>query len=181
MPAATSTQPPARIHIQYLQPTVDGGRYPAKRTVGDVVQVSCDVFRDGHDLLRAVIRALPPGGTWREYELHPVDAHIKGVRWAGSFPVDAMGRWELTVQAWTDQFATWRDELERKLAAGQESLAGELSEGVVLLEQAAARAEARGDQKLIEHALAILTDEDVPAAAKHDAALGPELYAAVER
>ncbi len=56
MPAATPAQPPARIHIQYLQPTVDGGRYPAKRTVGDVVQVSCDVFRDGHDLLRATPR-----------------------------------------------------------------------------------------------------------------------------
>jgi starch synthase (maltosyl-transferring) len=182
MPAAPPTQPPARIHIQYLQPTVDAGRYPAKRTVGDLVEVSCDVFRDGHDMLRAVIRALAPGAKeWTEYELVPVDAHFKGVRWEGTFPVDAMGSWQFTVQAWTDLFATWRDELERKVAGGQQDLAGELREGVVLLRQAAASAPAKGDKRLIEHALAIVEDDDVPAAAKLDAALGHELFAAVER
>ena len=45
------------------------------------------------------------------------------------------GRWEYTVEAWTDVFGTWRDELERKVAAGQHDLAGELSEGVLLLER----------------------------------------------
>jgi starch synthase (maltosyl-transferring) len=192
MPAAPATQPsaripataqpPARIHIQYLQPTVDAGRYPAKRTVGDLVEVSCDVFRDGHDKLRAVIRVLPPdGGEWTEYELHPVDAHHNGVRWAGAFVVDRPGRWQFTVQAWTDVFATWHDELRRKIEGGQHELAGEISEGVVLLEDAAERAEAKGDRRLIEHARDILADPDVPETAKHDAALGPELFAAVER
>jgi len=182
MPAATPPQPPARIHIQYPQPTVDAGRYPAKRSVGDLVDVSADVFRDGHDKLRAVVRALAPGGTeWAEYELHPVDAHHNGVRWAGAFVVDRMGRWEWTVQAWTDLFATWRDELRRKIDAGQQDLAGEMSEGVVLLQDVAARADEQGDRAIIEHALGILTDAEVPEAAKHDAALGLELLAVVER
>ncbi len=77
-------------------------------------------------------------------------------------------------------FGTWRDELERKLQAGQEQLAGELSEGVVLLQEAAARASAK-DRKLIEHALQELGDERLPESAKHDVALGGELFAAVER
>ena len=43
------------------------------------------------------------------------------------------------------------------------------------------RASSAGDRKLIEHALRVLEDEDIPEAAKHDAALGHELFAAVER
>ena len=182
MPAATRTQAPARIHIQYPQPTVDAGRYPAKRTVGDVVEVSADVFRDGHDKLRAVVRARGPGADeWIESELHPVDAHHNGVRWAGAFTVDRLGRWEWTVQAWTDLFATWRDELRRKIEAGQHDLSGELSEGVVLLDAVAGRADDAGDRRIVEHALEILRDPDLPEGAKHDAAMGQELFAAVER
>ena len=62
-----------------------------------------------------------------------IDAHLDGVRWAGEFDVDRIGRWEYTVEAWTDVFGTWRDELERKIEAGQHDLAGELSEGALLL------------------------------------------------
>jgi len=182
MPTPERKQPPpARIHIQYPQPAVDAGRYPAKRTVGDVVEVSCDVLRDGHDKLRAVVVYRRAGAAeWSEAELHPVDAHFNGVRWRGSFVVDEPGRWEYAVEAWTDVFATWRDELRRKLEAGQHDLSGELSEGVLLLEDAAANA-GGADRKLIEHALRVLADDEIPEAAKHDAALGPELYAAVER
>src|SRR5215216_2038266 len=173
--------PPPRIHIQYPQPVVDAGRYPAKRTVGDLVEVTSDVFRDGHEKLRAVALHRRAGTRkWAEAELHPLDAHHNGVRWGGSFVVDRTGRWEFTIAAWTDVFATWRDELRRKLEAGQHDLAGELSEGVLLLEDAAARATG-ADRKLIEHALRVLGDDEILEAAKHDAALGTELYAAVER
>ena len=37
VPAPKRAEPPARIRINYPAPTVDGGRYPAKRTVGDTV------------------------------------------------------------------------------------------------------------------------------------------------
>ena len=64
-------------------PAVDGGRYPAKRCVGDRVAVEADIFRDGHDLLRAVVRCRGPGERrWREAELRRIDAHLDGVRWA---------------------------------------------------------------------------------------------------
>jgi starch synthase (maltosyl-transferring) len=173
--------PPPRIHIQYPEPVVDAGRYPAKRTVGDLVEVSADVFRDGHEKLRAVAVYRCNGGRkWHEAELHQLDAHINGVRWGGSFVVDRPGHWEFSVEAWTDVFATWRDELRRKLEAGQHDLASELSEGVVLLQAVAERADGP-DRKLIDHALRVLTDDEILEAAKHDAALGLELYAAVER
>jgi starch synthase (maltosyl-transferring) len=175
------TPPPPRIHIQYPQPVVDAGAYPAKRTVGDLVEVTADVFRDGHEKLRAVAVYRCNGGRkWHEAELHALDAQFNGVRWGGSFVVDKPGRWEFSIEAWTDVFATWRDELKRKLDAGERELSGELSEGVLLLRDAAGRAKG-ADRKLIEHALRVLEDEEILEAAKHDAALGVELFAAVER
>ncbi len=179
----SSTQrPPARVYVQYPSPSVDDGRFPAKRCVGDTVAVSADAFRDGHDLLRAVVRYRGPADSdWQESEMHRIDAHLGGVRWATSFQVDRQGRWEYAVEAWTDVFGTWRDELERKVAAGQHDLAGELSEGVLLLKAAAPRATTDADRALIEHALRTLGDVAIPESAKHDVALGVELHGAVER
>jgi starch synthase (maltosyl-transferring) len=178
----TPTEPPPRIVIQYPSPSVDGGRYAAKRCLGDRVEVRADVFRDGHELLRAVVRYRRAGGRkWHEAEMHRIDAQLDGVRWAGDFEVTHLGAYQYTVQAWTDPFGTWREELSRKLAAGQHDLAGEISEGILLLQDAAARSADSDERQLIEHALATLNDPGVPEAAKHDAALGPELFEVVER
>jgi starch synthase (maltosyl-transferring) len=169
---------PGRIVIQYPSPAIDGGRYPAKRVVGDTVAVTADVFADGHDVLRAVVRFRAPGSRrWLEAPLRPLDAEINGVRWGGEFPVETVGRWEFTIEAWTDLFATWRDEIQRKLGAGQQDLAGELSEGVVLLEQAGGRAKTAADRKLIAQALESLRDPAAPP----DSALALDLFAAIER
>jgi starch synthase (maltosyl-transferring) len=182
VPTTSRSEPPRRIQIQYPAPAVDGGRFPAKRCVGDTVTVGADIFRDGHDMLRAVARYRAPGERrWRETSLRPVDRHLDGVRWEGEFEVDRTGRWQYTIEAWTDRFGTWRDELERKILAGQHDLAGELSEGAVLLRDALRTAEGSDDRALIEHALRTLEDPAAPETSKHDAALGPELFAAVER
>jgi starch synthase (maltosyl-transferring) len=173
---------PARIVIQYASPAVDAGRYAAKRCVGDHVRVEADVFRDGHELLRAVVRYRGPGGgRWREAAMQRIDAHLGGVRWSGGFDVDRCGRFEYTVEAWTDVFGTWRDELRRKLEAGQHDLGGELSEGALLLRAALDLSPSAGDRRLIEHALLTLEDPTLEEPAKHDVALGPELLDAVER
>src|ERR1700761_5960445 len=174
--------PPSRIEIQLPAPAVDGGNFAAKRCAGDTVDASADIFRDGHDLIRAVVRYRgPDDADWREAELRRIDAHLGGVRWAGAFTVDRIGRWQYTFEAWTDVFGTWRDELARKVAADQHDLAGEMSEGALLLRAAAKRAQSDADRSIIEHALTTLNDKAVPESAKHDVALGPELHATVER
>ncbi len=180
-------QPPKRIEIQHPSPAVDGGRFAAKRCAGDTVTVSAEIFRDGHELLRAVVAYRAPGeGSWREAEMVPIDAHLDGVRWAGRFELDRIGRWQYTIEAWTDLFGSWREEIQRKLAAGQRELASELSEGIVLLRAAASEHADRpamnnADRALIEHALTTVERRDLPQSAKHDIALGPELAAAMQR
>ena len=125
-----SNEPPARIQIQRVEPQVDCGRYPVKRTVGDAVEVTARIFRDGHDVLGAAVRAKAPGASrWTEAPLEP----LGNDRWAGSFEVDRPGAWQFRVEAWVDRVASFQSELQRKVDAGQKDLAGELSEGAVLL------------------------------------------------
>ena len=172
MPATPRTQaPPARIRIQLVRPTIEEGRWPVKRTVGDVVAVSADVFRDGHEVLRAVVRYRQNGETeWSEAPLTPVDAHHNGVRWAGEFPVDVAGLAQWTIQAWVDVFSGWRDEIARKLDAGQIDMSGETSEGVVLLRDAARHAADAADRSTLEAAAAALENgEPVAAGARRQA------------
>ena len=85
--------------------------------------------------------------------------------------MDACGPWEWTILAWSDAFASWRDELGRKVAFGEADLAGELSEGEVLLGAAAERATGEDAQRIA----AAARDLDP------DTALDPDLFAAVSR
>jgi starch synthase (maltosyl-transferring) len=166
---------PTRIVIQAPLPSVDGGRYPCKRCVGDRIAVSADIFRDGHELLRAVVRyRAPRARRWRE-------AQLEGVRWAGEFEVDSTGRWEYTIEAWTDVFGTWRDELRRKVVAGQHELAGEMSEGLLMIRATLERATDATDKETLTEALDVLDDEDTPEDATYETALSEPVFAAVER
>jgi len=182
VPTPPPRQAPPRIRIENPWPIIDCGRFPAKRVEGDLVEVSADVWRDGHDLLRADVRYRAPGArSWARTPMRRVDAHEDGDRWAGAFQVTAIGRWQYTVEAWTDVFATWADELARKVAAGQEELRSELLEGIALLEHAAQRIRDAGDRRVVEHALEQLRDDGLPAPDRHAVALDAQLLAAVER
>ena len=146
MPTPSPKPPPPRIQIQRVEPQVDCGRYPSKRTVGDRVDVTADIFKDGHDILRAVVRYRRAGTrTWLEAPLRP----LGNDRWAGSFEVTELGRWQFTLEAWVDRYATLLDELDRKLAAEQVDLTGETSEAEAVfgrgtLEEWRARADELG-------------------------------------
>ena len=46
-------RPPSRVIIEDVTPQVDGGRFAAKRAVGEAVDVGATIFAEGHDLLSA--------------------------------------------------------------------------------------------------------------------------------
>jgi starch synthase (maltosyl-transferring) len=130
VPIPDTKQPPGRIQIQAIEPIVDCGRYPVKRTVGDQVAVYATIFKDGHDTLGAAIRVRGPGDKrWREEPLEPMGND----RFGGVFAVDRPGRWRFSIAAWTDRIATWQDEVRRKVDSGERKLEGELAEGALLL------------------------------------------------
>src|SRR3954462_1932716 len=156
MPLPRKGQAPPRIQIVSPAPMIDCGRCAAKRTLGDSAQVGAEIFVDGHDVVRAVVRFCEPRSRrWHERSMRRIDSHIGGDTWSGEFEVTRLGRYTWTIEAWIDAFAGWRGELQRKIEAGPTGPPGELSEGVVLLEQAAQRAKG-ADRKRIAAAAAAL-------------------------
>ncbi len=187
MPAPSTITPdrpaaaPSRIVIRDAQPVLDGGRYVAKRTVGETLHVRAQVFADGHDVIRAALRWRAPGGRrWQEAAMRHVDAQIDGDTWEGEIAIDALGRWTWTIQAWVDALASWRHELSRKLDAKQDDLSAELAEGAVLLCAAAARAKG-ADARILTQAAQAVGDDDAGQDARVATALTPQVVAAAER
>ena len=44
------------VVIENLQPLIEGGRYPIKRIAGEDLAVDADIFKDGHDVVAAVLK-----------------------------------------------------------------------------------------------------------------------------
>ncbi len=156
---------PPRTQVQDVQPQIDCGRFPVKACLGDTVPVSATIFRDGHDRICGTVRFRPAGTRrWREAALES-----KGNdRFEGAIVPDGLGPWEFRIQAWVDPYASWLDEHDRKVAAGQPDLGGELAEGQELFGEGTVddwRAAAAG-----------LSDRD-----RHDAVKSPVLRLDVDR
>jgi starch synthase (maltosyl-transferring) len=127
---------PSRAVIENVRPSVDGGRFPIKRSVGESVRVTADIYADGHELLSAVLlyrRAA--AGDWTEVPMR----ELGNDRWTGEFTVEEMAPYVYTLQAWIDRFRSWRRDLAKKLKAGQD-VAMDLLVGAELVEKASARA-----------------------------------------
>jgi starch synthase (maltosyl-transferring) len=181
MPLPKTAQAPPRIQIVAPTPMIDCGRFAAKRTVGETLTVGAEIFTDGHDVVRAVVRFTEPGSRrWHERSMRRIDAHIGGDHWAGEFDVTKLGRYTWTIEAWIDDFATWRGELQRKIDAGEPDLSSELLEGAALLEQTAERAKG-ADRKTITAARAVIAAPDSKTAVRYAAALDADLLEAAGR
>jgi starch synthase (maltosyl-transferring) len=134
-------QRPARVVIEGVEPDVERGRYAVKRIVGDRVDVGATIFTEGHDHLAASLCVRPRGTTqWRRMPM----ASKSNDRWEADFVPDAVGAWELTIEAWVDRFRSWLWGLERKLEARQD-VSSELADGAALVAAAAERA--RGEDR----------------------------------
>src|SRR6266576_1214997 len=124
-----------RVVVDRVSPEIDCGRFPIKRVMGETVVVEADVFADGHDQIGCQILFWHDGGV---EQTAPMES-LANDRWRGSFRVTALGRYGYTVEGWADRFQTWRSELRKRVAAGQD-VRIELLIGADLIDEAAARA-----------------------------------------
>ncbi len=162
-----------RVIVEHVQPEIDAGRFPIKRTPGEAVVVTVVVHADGHDVLAGVLRyrnlrAGTPEAKWQETALEPLGNDL----WRASFAAGEVGTAEYTVEAWVDHFASWRKGLAAKVSAGQD-VSSELLEGAGLLRDAAGRA---ADGDWLRHRADLLAG-DASAADRISAALDPNLAA----
>src|SRR6185503_3309100 len=124
------------VVIENVAPVVDDGRYPIKREVGGSVEVSADVFKEGHDVLVAFVKyRRADESDWRESPMRFVDND----RWAGAFTVTDNARYLYTIEALPDPYRSWLADLAKRVAAEQD-VASELREGAALVRAAGGRA-----------------------------------------
>jgi starch synthase (maltosyl-transferring) len=177
--AAADAPQPARIDrerfppvlIERVQPQLDGGRYPVKRLEGDTLAVSADILKDGHDLLAARVCVRGPGDA--AWAFVPMRYEFNADRWSGAVPLDRIGRWTYTVEAWADHFATWRADLEKRVQSGMQ-VDTELVAGAAIVAAAAERAHAPA-RAALTLAATLLGAASALATERVRAALDPEL------
>ena len=109
----------SRVVIESVTPEIDCGRHAAKRIVSDTMTVTAVMYSDGHDHLAArLLYKRAEEKTWRFVPFRELGNDV----WEADFPVDAIGSWTYTVQAWVDHFGTWVHDLHKRIEA--QSVAG---------------------------------------------------------
>jgi len=84
--------------VENLQPLIDEGRFPIKAVPGEVITITADIFRDGHDKCEAALLFRKVGAaTWQRAKMEFVDND----GWGGNFSTTEMGAYEYTVEART--------------------------------------------------------------------------------
>ncbi|MET0314745.1 MAG: maltotransferase domain-containing protein, partial [Hansschlegelia sp.] len=149
--AAVEAANSPRIAIESVTPTVDGGRFPVKTVVSRPLVFEADIFADGHDVLKADV--LWRGPDDREFRRAPM-TYLSNDRWQAAITPEAIGRHDVTIEAWWDEFGTFRRDLTKKREAGLD-VALETDEGLEILEAAAAKAPADIARRLADIILSI--------------------------
>jgi starch synthase (maltosyl-transferring) len=167
---------PSRVIVENVQPEIDAGRFAIKRTIGERVEVTADVYVDGHDLLVSMLRFRAQSA--REWTEVPMAA-LGNDRWRAAFDITLLEPYRYTVEAWVDEFRTWRRGLQKKVEAGQAEPV-DLLVGAELVAAAAGRASKSEAKALAGHAEA-LRDEARRLEARAAAALDVALLALMDR
>ncbi|HTV49828.1 MAG TPA: alpha-1,4-glucan--maltose-1-phosphate maltosyltransferase [Steroidobacteraceae bacterium] len=124
-----------RVVIENVTPCIAGGRFAIKRVSGERVQVEADAFTDGHDAVGCALLHRCEQGPWTRVPM----LALGNDRWRAQFTAGSPGRCQYTVLAWVDHLASWRRDIAKKQAAGQD-LSVDLQRGAALVRACAERA-----------------------------------------
>ena len=126
-----------RIIFNQVTPQVAGGRLAAKAVVGEEVPVRACVFSEGQPALLVRVR-------WRMATRAPSEGwdHLRLRRqmndyWIGDISFGQIGEAEFQVEAWRDEFGSWRQDYRRWLRAKVDP-SQELQTGVEMVRSGAA-------------------------------------------
>lgn len=138
-----------RVSIDNVKPEVECGKVPIKRIVNERVEVSADIFTDGHDKVDAILlfREKQKGKQKeKQWQERPMIFEIND-HWNGHFEAPGTGFYEYTIEAWVDHFSTWQYGLKKKYEDRQ-PIKTELLIGAQMMEEAIARANPSQREKL---------------------------------
>ncbi len=173
-PLPTPYAPIGRIPVVEVGPIVEGGRWPTKAVVGEVVPVRATVFREGHDAVAATAVLVAPDGTDHTSVRMRDVAPGLDLMLAHGVP-DAEGLWGFRVEGWSDPYGTWEHDATIKVHAGVD-VELMLTEGALVLERAAAQPALTTQQRsVLLDAVTALRDARRPAEARLAAGTAPEV------
>ena len=146
-PHATASQaadPATRIVIAAMAPSVDRGAYAVKRVIAEPIDVIADIFTDGHEQLAASVLTRAEGETnWVRHDMRAEPNDI----WTASFHFSRLGRHEMAIEAWIDEFGGFARDLAAKRDAGL-AVPLEIRQGRALLDAALPRAPAEAAREI---------------------------------
>jgi starch synthase (maltosyl-transferring) len=88
--------------------------HPVRRVCGGALLVSATIFADGKDEIAA--RVLYRHASQKRWRFAPMRAAGNDL-WNSTFVPDELGAWSFTILGWVDHFATWVNDLKKRLAA----------------------------------------------------------------
>ncbi len=153
--------PIGRLPILGVKPSVEGGRWPAKAFVGEVIPFEANVFREGHDALGVELLLTDPVGKQSIYRLNA--GSVGSDLWHTEVQLDSQGPWKFQIRAFADEYETWNHSASVKIAVGiDEELM--MLEGIALFTRAAAqKGRTAANAKLLIALAEKLSDTNRPA------------------
>ena len=101
------------VWIANVRPELDGGRFPVKREVGNLFEVTADILREGHEALAAFLKYRTVKDTgWHEIRMEPMGNDS----WVARSPLEENTRYVYTIEAYPDPYRTWAEDLKKRLA-----------------------------------------------------------------
>ncbi|MBN1191038.1 MAG: alpha-1,4-glucan--maltose-1-phosphate maltosyltransferase [Dehalococcoidales bacterium] len=167
----------ARVVIKGVKPQVEEGRFPVKRVAGQKVTVEADIFADGHDSLSSrILYRHQNEPEWAEIPMR----YLANDRWQGSFQVSKTGRYIYTITAWIDRFKSWRQDLTKRIEAGQRDIQVNIAVGAGIIKGVSNQAPVSVRQ-IMQNWIEDLLSDDIPLDAKLKLALSEEVFTIMDR
>jgi starch synthase (maltosyl-transferring) len=134
-----------RVIITNVLPSVDNGAFPAKAIVNKQLEISADIFADGHDHIAAAIQIKHTSEKqWNELPLK----FCENDRWLATYVPSILGTYQFRILAWIDHFSTWQADIHKKYLAGQD-ISVDLKAGVKIVQEAIGRSTGKNKEALI--------------------------------
>lgn len=119
------------ILIQNISPSVEDGKYPVKKRVGQAISVKCEAFRHGHDAIKLCIKYRH--SSQKNWSTAAMVCSNSGLdTFEGDFKLSKTGRYEFYILGYTDHYANWVSDTKKRRKAG-EDLKSELIAGEQLI------------------------------------------------
>ncbi|MGZ0656595.1 alpha-1,4-glucan--maltose-1-phosphate maltosyltransferase [Coraliomargarita sp. W4R53] len=138
-----------RVVIDHVSPSIDCGRNPFKRVIGDWIPFTANAFADSHDLLQVELRIRKVDTT--DWQVLPMQ-ELGNDEFETTYRTDTIGLFEYEVAGVIDHYGSWYEGFQKKHQEGV-PLDLECRIGAELLEHAANRAANCDDESNAEKLL----------------------------